>query len=188
MADIPVEKRGGTPWWYWLVGLLVLAGVIWLVAELFDAEPDEDELGAAEDIEEPETAEPDTAAGDLIMDVALLLDAEDPQALAGRRVQLSDLRVTSVVGDSTFYVSPQDAEEERRFLVALDEQIPAPPEDVEGRYDVTEGQIVSLSGTVHELTRREPETWGITGAEAEQMLDDEIYLRAQQLDITQEAN
>lgn len=49
MANIPVEQRTGPPWWLWLLGLLLLAGGIWLVAELFDNEPDADELAGEDD-------------------------------------------------------------------------------------------------------------------------------------------
>ncbi len=36
MANIPVERKGGTPWWTWLLALLAIIGLIWLVAELFE--------------------------------------------------------------------------------------------------------------------------------------------------------
>ena len=50
MANIPVEKtHSGTPWWLWLLGLLLLGGLVWLVAELFDNEPDADEIAGTDD-------------------------------------------------------------------------------------------------------------------------------------------
>ena len=50
MANIPVERTSsGTPWWAWLLGLLLLGVVIWFVAELFDNEPDADELAGTDD-------------------------------------------------------------------------------------------------------------------------------------------
>ena len=50
MANIPVEHtRTGTPWWLWLLGLLLLGGLIWLIAELFDNEPDADEIAGQDD-------------------------------------------------------------------------------------------------------------------------------------------
>lgn len=37
MARIPVEQeRRGTPWWLWVVGLLILAALIWLLIGWFD--------------------------------------------------------------------------------------------------------------------------------------------------------
>lgn len=50
MANIPVERTStGTPWWLWLLGLLLLGGLVWLVAELFDNEPDADEIAGTDD-------------------------------------------------------------------------------------------------------------------------------------------
>ena len=50
MANIPVERTStGTPWWLWLLGLVLLGGLVWLVAELFDNEPDADELAGRDD-------------------------------------------------------------------------------------------------------------------------------------------
>lgn len=42
MAKIPVEKESpGGGWWKWLLGLLLLGGLIWLIVALFDTdEPD----------------------------------------------------------------------------------------------------------------------------------------------------
>lgn len=50
MANIPVERtHTSTPWWLWLLGLLLLGGLVWLVAELFDNEPDADEIAGQDD-------------------------------------------------------------------------------------------------------------------------------------------
>ena len=190
MARIPVEKKGGTPWWLWLLGLLLLVGLIWLVAGLLDNDPEGVEVvdvDPVETYEEPSNVTPAATTG-MITSIATILDAEDKTALAGRQVQLSNLRVTEVIGDSTFYVTPENAPTDRRLFVALDEVIPAPPESVEGRYDVTQGQVVTLHGTLRALQRTDPGVWGITSQEAQRMMDDEIYLRAQRLEITSRPN
>ncbi|WP_412068110.1 hypothetical protein [Rubrivirga sp. IMCC43871] len=49
MANIPVEKTSGSPWWLWLLGLLLLGGLIWFIAEAFDNEPDADEIAGTDD-------------------------------------------------------------------------------------------------------------------------------------------
>lgn len=55
MARIPVEKKGGagTPWWLWLLGLILLVGLIWLLVEAFDTEEVEEPV-----VEEPVVTEP----------------------------------------------------------------------------------------------------------------------------------
>lgn len=40
MADIPVERNTGVPWWMWLLGVLLLLGVLWFVYEMFDEDRD----------------------------------------------------------------------------------------------------------------------------------------------------
>lgn len=52
MADINVERRGPSIW-PWILGLLVLALVIWGVAEMVDE--DEPQVTEAESVEEPAT-------------------------------------------------------------------------------------------------------------------------------------
>lgn len=51
MADIDIEKRESKPIWAWIIGLLVLIGIIWLIVELVN------DGGAAED-ENIENVEP----------------------------------------------------------------------------------------------------------------------------------
>lgn len=48
MANIPVEKKSGAGWLPWLLGILALIALIWLGAELFDEEPDLDEIAGTE--------------------------------------------------------------------------------------------------------------------------------------------
>lgn len=188
MARIPIEERSsGSPWWLWLLGLILLAGIIWLVAGLFD-EPDAEVLATTPDPIEAPAYEPEPMVTGAITSVATILDADDPATLAGRDVQLDGMRVTEVIGDSTFYVTPTDASADRRLFVVLDEQMNEPPADVEGRYDVTEGQMVTVMGSLRELERTDPDVWGITGNEAERMMDDAVYLRAQRLDVTSQAS
>ena len=33
MADINVERKGGTPWLWWIIGLIVLALIVWGIWE-----------------------------------------------------------------------------------------------------------------------------------------------------------
>lgn len=50
MANIPAERTStGTPWWAWLLGLVLLGVAVWFVAELFDNEPDADEIAGLDD-------------------------------------------------------------------------------------------------------------------------------------------
>ena len=117
MATIPVEKKAGAPWWLWLLGLLLLALLIWF----FFLRGDDDDVAVVDDVEQ----------------VA-------PVASAG--LDLSDVYVTRVVGDNTFFVAPDEAGIDET-LVYLEEEA-TPGTDTEGRYDVTEGQHLSIVGAM----------------------------------------
>lgn len=157
MAEIPIERKGGIPWWVWLLlALLVLGLLFWLFAD-----NDEAEVApvAAVETEAPlvvgtdpaattgEAAAGGTAAAGTITDPATILTAGDRSALAGRQVQLANMRVVSVVGDRTFYVAPSaEAPQDQRLFVVLNEQPTPGTPGTEGRYDVTEGQVVTING------------------------------------------
>ena len=57
MADIPVEKKsGGGGWWKWLLGLLLLALIIWAIAAAIDT--DESNVTEVEPVTPTTTPEP----------------------------------------------------------------------------------------------------------------------------------
>jgi hypothetical protein len=90
-------------------------------------------------------------------------------------VTLERVRVTDVVGDRTFMVSDDSNEE---MLVVLDE-VGTPNDPTEGRYDVTEGQMIDVTGTV-----REVQDGMIDGQRIEDMpAGTNVYLWADKADI-----
>jgi hypothetical protein len=194
MAKIPVEKdAGGGGWWKWLLGLLLLALIIWMLWSLFDDDDIDVDAATEADLESVEPTETDQQLETLITDLTTLRAADDRRALVGREVRLTGLHVREVIGDSVFYISPdQNApiEPDNRVLIAgLDEVIPASPPDVEGRYDITEGQTVTLFGSIRAIQQENPNAWGVTAQEAEEMLqEDQIYVRAQRLEVTDRPN
>lgn len=199
MAKIPVERTsgGGASWLPWLLGLAVLALGIWGIAEWVS--PDDDEVALVppvettepmqQPMEQPQAMEPAPAepAG-AITDLSTLYDSTNRRALAGRSVRLDDVQVAEVVGDSVFYLAPETNVDvtpgNRVVLAGLDEVIPSSPSDVEGRYDVTEGQTVAVYGTVERIRQEDPQAWGITPQEGAQMLEqDQVYVRVQRMEI-----
>lgn len=145
MAEIKVQRKGA-PWWVWLLLAVLAIALIWWAIESFgddDAEPPPATTDTvAVETPAPEAEEPQ---GEAITDLGALLDAGDPTALVGREVRLEDVRVLEMVGDATFWVG-RDAD--NRAFVILDEQIPSPPPDVEGRVNVNTGQTVDIVGAV----------------------------------------
>ncbi|GEM_PF-3583306 len=107
MARIPVEhERRGSPWWLWLLGLLLLAGLIWLLAELFEPSRPSDEVVEGEVRREQPTP---PAEGAAITNPEQIVNATEPASLVGRRVQLDSMRVVASQGDSIFVVEPANA-------------------------------------------------------------------------------
>lgn len=146
MAEIKVQKKGA-PWWVWLIAALVAVAVIWWAVAEFGG--DDTETAAVDvAVVETEPAAPVAPAPTpdaAITDIAAILDAEDPTALIGREVRLEGVQVLEMVGDATFWVGRgADA----RAFVILDEQIPSPPPEVEGRVNVNAGQTVDIVGAV----------------------------------------
>jgi hypothetical protein len=151
MAEIKVQRKG-VPWWAWLLLAILAIVLIWWAVEAFSGDDADEEMAPpATDAAVVDTApvaapgSPDGAAGERITDIGALLDAEDPTALVGREVRLEDVRVLEMVGDATFWVG-RGAND--RMFVILDEQIPSPPPDVEGRVNVNAGQTVDIMGAV----------------------------------------
>jgi hypothetical protein len=55
MAEIRVEPKRKAPIWPWIVGILILLGLIWLLAEAFSRDDDEYENDSIEEEEGVET-------------------------------------------------------------------------------------------------------------------------------------
>lgn len=112
----------------WLLGLLALLFLVFLFSQCGD-----DDAVVVDDttvVEEP------VVAGPVV---------EDP-AVAATALNLSDLYVTRVTGDRTFFVAPSEADQSRETLVLLDESASPGAPGVEGQVDINPGQRVNLSG------------------------------------------
>lgn len=215
MTNIPVErKEGGGGWLPWLLGILALIALVWLGAELFDEEPDTDEIAGVENNEGPiddvELDAPDfdiidtesdlyepIGTGAYVADVELdELEAEGADvdgdgeierageaaggvtgdARIGSTVDLNDARVVSVVGDSAFFIGTDNA---RRVLVVLEGlgESETGAGGTDGVYDIDEGDVVSIDGTVTRYTEGVRGTWELPTAERERLLRQGLYVR-----------
>lgn len=59
MAEIRVEPKRKAPIWPWIIGILILLGLIWLLVEAFEQDSPEDQI--EDTLEEGEDAVEDTA-------------------------------------------------------------------------------------------------------------------------------
>ncbi len=206
MAQIPVQKKSGFPWWAWLlIGLVALALLLWLLFALLG---DEEEaavapeptaaavVAAPEPTEEPVPAvtptvpaaaeqgtETTAGASGPITDLTTIFEEQDKASLAGRQVNLQGetaAQVQSVVGDTTFWVGPSQGQQ---VFVALSEEQDS--RGVEGMVDVNEGQTVRLTGEVKELPSMEQarQQFGLSDTNSAQLDNQEIYIDADRVEI-----
>lgn len=203
MANIPVEQRS-TPWWLWLLGLLALAGVFWLVAELFDNEPDADEIvgtednvGVIDDLEIEPGADVDVLEGAVVTtEDQLFVDDADPvdagrmdgvtvtRLEPGTPVDLDGARVLNVIGDSAFWIGRDDT---RRYLVVLADlgESETGAGGTDGVFNVDEGDTVSIDGAIARYVDGERGLSELTDDDTEALRQRNAYIRVNSVgDIT----
>ena len=192
MANIPVQRKSGIPWWVWaLLGLVLLALLGLFLGNPFDrreAAGPGAATGAGAKASPAAAASPATGAGAKASPAAAgpvtdlpIGQPDQLAALAGRPVQLGGVKVQSVVGDKTFWVGPSATQ---RLFVFLEEDTTA-GQKVEGKVDVNPGQTVALTGEIRRLP---------SAGEAQQQLNmspqvfeaasqDQIYLFARSVQV-----
>lgn len=198
MANIPVEREGGTPWWTWLLALLAIVGLIWLIAELFDAEPDEDDLAVADDIgmvegtdldEDDDVMEADamTETGAITSFAALT----EGTANIGREVDLENMEVTALTGDSSFAIAPTPGQENQGALIVLEdmgEWRVGPGDGSDGEYDVNESNSMDIEGTVRAFDETTPDYADMSDADRNRALRQGVYISANSVNLEKNMN
>lgn len=124
MAEIAVERKGGSMWWLWLLLAAAALLLLWWYLAGRRHEP-------AASGERVQVA--GTAVGPVIFP-ATIYYSTNPEALIGRQVDLQDARVRSVSGGNLLWVGEGEG---KQILVALD-----------GKYNVNAGQLVNVHGEV----------------------------------------
>lgn len=129
MANIPVEeRRGGASWLWWLIGLLLVAGLIWIIVETFDE--GETEITAIEQMS-PETTPqplgeaPSVTIGDILA---------RPDDYIGESFPQTEVNVSSVPTDRGFWIVDEG---DSLFAVIID----TPQEEPK---DINPGQMLRI--------------------------------------------
>ena len=128
MAEIPVERKDGFPWWLLLLGALLLGLLLWM----FLASDNDDTVVA--DYDDDATYVASTAVNSAI--------------------DMDDLRVTQLTGDMSFYAESMDGE--RHFIVF--DEVPTPGTPKEGMLDINVGNIVDIEGYIRDRNYTLPRT------------------------------
>lgn len=152
MADIDIERKSSSSWLWWLLGLIALALLIWLIAEMMD--DDEPEVAAVPVATTPVV---DPAAPVVVpveaapAGVTIAQVLANPTAYAGQPFSTGPVRVAEVVSDRGFWV---ENEGQRLFVVKNESPLPGVA-DVQGAADtragrqVNAGETVQINGTLY---------------------------------------
>ncbi len=156
MADIKIEKKGGSLWWVWaLIALAIIALIIW-----FFVGNDRDRVAQAPAavtapaarVADADSTPVDRGNGQPITDLAAITNNNDA-SLDGREVRLSNVPVGMMAGDASFWVN--DATGEKVYVVLNEVATPGTP--IEGRVDVNQGDKVDLVGTLRNASEGAPQ-------------------------------
>ena len=186
MARIPVErKRTGIPWWAWLLLALAVAALLWFLFDLFNRDPTEarDLNVEVPAVTAAPAGEQAGAAAAPITDMLIIVDTPDKASLVGRRVQFTNVTVQSVVGDKTFWIGPS---KDKQLFVVLEEDPSAGA--TEGQVDVNAGQTGTITGEIRKLPSMEEarSQWGLSEANTAELENQQVYLQAQQVQISRQ--
>ena len=128
MAQIDIERKSTTSWIWWVLGLILLALVVWWIVS---AAGDDTEVAEAPGVvAAPVTPEPVASApGVSIADIL-----GTPTAYVGQAFAQSNVRVAEVPSDRGFWIEDGGS---RLFAILVDEPTERP--------DINPGQTLSIS-------------------------------------------
>ena len=163
------RRRAGTPWWVWLLGLLLVGLVAFMIFQGMDSDTSSD-AGSGEGVQlgtgdGAATGDDSTGIGTVSSgSVDLLSLSSDADSLAryeDQSVQGTSAPVQSVVGDETFWVGESERE---RLFVFLNLQGESGP-------DIDAGDEVTFDGTVKALPIDFDERFDLSAEEGADQLE-----------------
>jgi hypothetical protein len=134
MADIDVERKGGMSWLWWILGLILLALIIWWIAAAGDDEPEVAEVVEPAPVVTPTTTPEPIAQGPLC--VSQVLSA--PMTYIGQTLGTCQVQVVEVPTDRGFWVEENG---QRIFAIIIDQPQEQPK-------DINPGQTVRITEAV----------------------------------------
>ena len=177
LAQIEIERKSGTNWLPWLIGIALLALLAWwFLGRAGDPEP----VTATGDVPAAVPPAPVAGAEGAITDWSTFTG--DGAALVGRQVALASVPVADVVSDRGFWIGQDQSQ--RVFVVRTRQDAPGTPADGA----VNAGQTVSVFGTVQamptDLTQATTE-WNLQSTDATALSQQAMYIAADSVRIVQ---
>ncbi len=174
MAEIPVERKGGIPWWVWLLLLLLAAVLVWfMLVDDNDTDVIENDV-AVEQVEPIDTVDTMDMADTGPITTMDALMAAPLATMVGREVSFDSIPVESVTGDMAFYVGENEA---NRTYVVFDE-VRTPNMVKEGKVDVNPGSLVKINGRIMSANDAMP-----SGITAKVPTGTDAYIFADTIDV-----
>lgn len=161
MADINVERKGGMAWLWWILGLIVLALIVWWFLAAGDDDPDTAEVVDPAPVVAPITT-PEPVAQTQGVSIADIMG--DPEGYVGQDFN-DEVIVTEVPTDRGFWIEDNGA---RLFAIIIDQPEEQPKDINPGQtLRITEGVLrdttfiaqipgVPLDADTENLARQQP--------------------------------
>jgi len=136
MPEISIQQKEGISWWVWLVGLILLALVIWWAIAAFNDRDRTNTPATSSTVTGSATTETE------VLPLATILSS--PAGYVGRTIQ-GVATVSSVVTDRGFWVEQNG----QRMFAVIDESVGGQSEVA----DINVGQQLRFQGTVEDTAR-----------------------------------
>lgn len=197
MAEIPVERKSGVPWWLWPIGLLLIMAALWFWLGRADRDrvvgastPETAAAPASSVANAPPqalnraadsaSATYSAATGAAVTDLGIYAATTDKVSLAGREAAFTGAKVVRIVGPKTFTVASGGDE----LLVLIDQDLSSGVGS-QGRIDI--GVSVDLKGsfqrlqpdTINDISNRRFRA--LTELERETLGKTQVYLHVAEL-------
>lgn len=188
MADIDVERKSGASWIWWILGLILLALLIWAIAEMLDDDAEVVDPVATEVVEPAPVMTPAPVAGATGATGAPTI-AEvmaNPASYYGQPLTLESARVAEVVSDRGFWL---EGEGGQRLFVVKNESPQAGTADVQGQADVRPARNVNanetlrINGTLHDASNLDALQPPLDNQTRQALQGQQIFLQANVADI-----
>lgn len=187
MADIDVERKSSMAWLWWLLGLLLLALLIWALMEWMGDDDEVVEAPVATVVDTTATIAPaaPVAGGAATASPTIAEVLANPAAYAGQSFSTQQVRVAEVVSDRGFWI---ESEGQRLFVVKNESPQPGVadvqgPADTRAARNINAGQMVQINGTLY--TSPDQVQPPLDQQTRERMQGQPIFLQANVSDIQQ---
>jgi len=109
----------------------------------------------------------------------------------GREVDLENMEVTALTGDSSFAIAPTPGQENQAALIVLEdmgEWKVGPGDGSDGEYDVNESNSMDIEGTVRAFDETTPDYSDMSDADRNRALRQGVYISANSVDLMKNTN